>query len=37
MQELRCNWIEVMWSEVAHVAGDEEGTGVDGTVSGGQV
>jgi hypothetical protein len=26
-----------MWNEAAQLAGDEKGTGVDGTVSGGQV
>jgi hypothetical protein len=25
MRELRCNGIEVMWSEVVQVAGDENG------------
>ena len=35
--ELMCNWIEVMQRKVALVAGSDEGIGVDGTVSGGQV
>jgi hypothetical protein len=34
---LRCNGMEVMWSEVAQVAGDEKGTGTGGTVSGRQM
>jgi hypothetical protein len=29
--------MEVMWSEVAQVAGDEKGTGTSGTVSGRQM
>jgi hypothetical protein len=33
-RELRSNGMEVMWSEVAQVARDEKGTGIDGTVSG---
>jgi hypothetical protein len=31
---LRCNGMEVMWSKVEQVAGDEKGTGTRGMVSG---
>jgi hypothetical protein len=36
-RELRCTGMEVMWSEVAQVVGDEKGTGTGGMVSGRQV
>jgi hypothetical protein len=36
-RELRCNVTEVMRRKVALVAGGDEGIGVGGTVSGGQV
>jgi hypothetical protein len=31
---MRCNGMEVMWSEVEQVVGDEKGMGTRGTVSG---
>jgi hypothetical protein len=36
-ERIRCNGMEVMWSEVAQVAGDEEGMGTGGKVSGRQM
>ena len=36
-REMRCNVTEVMRRKVALVAGGDEGIGVGGTVSGGQV
>jgi hypothetical protein len=36
-RELRWTGMEMMWGEVAQVAGDEKRTGTDGMVSGRQV
>jgi hypothetical protein len=33
-RKMRCNGMEVMWSKVAQVVGDEKGIGTSGTVSG---